>query len=845
MVRTIGALCSGLLSQILLVAFRDALANGNYEFALSVVERAPVFFIKECNRSGLTMFHLLCHADCSETIKSCEDLRIAETLIRRGCDVHQLDINGRSSLYYACIQNNLRLVLFLLNQGVNVNQIDRLGRTPIFYSIATHGDAALDVVRELLAHKARLNLVDTEARRSPLMHAVLHNAFGCVRLFFGEFPNLEANTIDAHGQNVIHHAVMPSHFATFENVDLLRYLARKSIDLNICDSAGLTPMMLACQQRSGVMVNALAALGVQPFDRKRTSVSPRVELPDPVNFLADGASYRQSWERKNLPTSGCKPVVGCVDIDPCSGFDCDDDCLLVRDEQEQLYDVLLVSSPDSGTSSKYSPVIEFFKMQLYAKSPTMYFVWQRFGTNVDGHRVAICFHKTPEAAREVFLETFHSRTGLSWNVRYQEGAVPGKMKLVEPLWQTYSGQPLLPPLRPSQSTANPPRTALERPLVELMSFATNLGRFDAYLLERNLGFGLLDLSTKDIREAESLLTCILHLFYELSQLPACPFPVNNNTPGDVSKNLARQIQSLSVKYFTLLPPRSAAAAQFRSFADLVKQCETLSHLRYMQHTANAILGSFHCASIIHPMEYCYRSTSTKLQSLAKFSEEFRVISEYTLMASELHPSELWSVANIFSISKERVDAVEDNVDQPRTTKSLLWHCIPFSCLLGAIALGLQPPASQIAEQGRECSRDAPGSFAKELHFTDLIDASVCRGSSVDEHLCALLCEVDLGLVHEMHSELSVQAARPSNGDSLLIRGTHGPDFGKMLVGVIDGARIPYGRLRTYSTAQRDAGLVRSDTPNRPVVFNDYVLFRAGCVVPRHVVVLRTTRKESP
>ena len=62
---------------------------------------------------------------------------------------------------------------------------------------------------------------------------------------FKKVSNVNLNTVDKNGWTVIHHAVCPLSFGTFDNDELVFILGKAGAKLNVKNKKGETPLDLA------------------------------------------------------------------------------------------------------------------------------------------------------------------------------------------------------------------------------------------------------------------------------------------------------------------------------------------------------------------------------------------------------------------------------------------------------------------------------------------------------------------------------------------------------------------------------------------------------------------------
>ena len=242
-------------------------------------------------------------------------------LIHDDANLELTDLAGDTALHYAVRYLNSPVVQILLMALVNVNAINLMGETPLHLAVIAEDSF---ITSALLVVGADVNLVDSHGK-SPLLLAMelkLTSIFSQLILYNPDLkftdeqgwtcairavhsglllellpllllPGDNENVIlarDSMGMNVLHHALevekedyvraiytsrvgkallvadyagnSPLHFASAAgSIVNLNLISHDYSDLDICNNAGETPVMLAA--RSGKMANVIALINVQ------------------------------------------------------------------------------------------------------------------------------------------------------------------------------------------------------------------------------------------------------------------------------------------------------------------------------------------------------------------------------------------------------------------------------------------------------------------------------------------------------------------------------------------------------------------------------------------------------
>jgi hypothetical protein len=75
-------------------------------------------------------------------------------LIKKGAEVNAKDDDGKSSLHYTAIYNNLELIKYLVSNGANVNERDKFNRIPLHYAA---DEGHLEIVKHLILNGSEID----------------------------------------------------------------------------------------------------------------------------------------------------------------------------------------------------------------------------------------------------------------------------------------------------------------------------------------------------------------------------------------------------------------------------------------------------------------------------------------------------------------------------------------------------------------------------------------------------------------------------------------------------------------------------------------------------------------
>ncbi|XP_065334647.1 uncharacterized protein LOC135935944 [Cloeon dipterum] len=238
----------------------------NNEGMLKFINEKDKDLLKQCSENGNTALHLALQFD------NAIDHNIIQWIVQQVDDtvLNAINASGETPLLLACRKMFWSVAELLLTRNVDVNATDMWGKTAMHY--AANSDN-LFLVKRMHEKRADFALTDSEEMNS------LHHAMQ----FFEIFSFLYEKNNDLlkqrlkNGDTFLHWAIK-SRF----RADKFLWLVQKcEIDLNVTNSNGDTPLLLACKSRLWKVAKILVAKGadVQVPDRNdRTALHYAVNL---------------------------------------------------------------------------------------------------------------------------------------------------------------------------------------------------------------------------------------------------------------------------------------------------------------------------------------------------------------------------------------------------------------------------------------------------------------------------------------------------------------------------------------------------------------------------------------
>lgn len=181
--------------------------------------------------NGWTPLHLAC-INMNENVFKVFEKYINLNAAEKKCSA------GNTPLHYACMKNMTRAIDFFLNLGVNINALNLDKATPIL--IATM-NKNINTVKKLLDAGADPNIVSIFGYNSIGCSIIINHEeiFGIV---IDKIDLSQINNQDNNLDTLLHLAC----YRNNANINIVRKLLNKGINLNIQNNDGNTPLHIAC-----------------------------------------------------------------------------------------------------------------------------------------------------------------------------------------------------------------------------------------------------------------------------------------------------------------------------------------------------------------------------------------------------------------------------------------------------------------------------------------------------------------------------------------------------------------------------------------------------------------------
>ena len=672
---------------------------------------------------------------------------------------------------------NLNLFELLVSHGANINQADDKGFTPMTYAVKLNSAILLHQMRK---HE---NLIDFKVR-------------------------------DRSGKTLVHHCVTPIPFASFQNDQLLAYLASKS-DINVEDNDRNPPIYYATLQENKTLYNKLVELNAkEPKNNakiKRLASSKIINAP----MLTMDFDVNEDYQ-KYIAVMKEKLKKEKVDIE--EDFENDErvqgKVKILLDDKSCPYAINLAKVDINY--GQYSTNL-FYKMHIYEEQVRKVYIlftnWGRMGE--EGQYQFTPYFSKLDCIQE-FKKIFKEKTSNEYENRANFAQVSQKYRYV----------PTVPRIKHKQIIKDWELVAKDVPKSKL---SPQLFRFAANLLDNKylqvvysrfnfdqdvLPFGWL--SKEQIAKAKNLIEQIRDLILAM----------DSQKKGALSYKqifeVSTQISEMTSRYLEILPAAMNRTGYIPAFnaSSVDNEILRVSDLENFELVIELMCAAQLRLKEIHPYDYCFSALDIKIDALDRSDDEFKLLQTYVDSCWE--DSDGFAISNIFALEREG-DIERFARWRENPSRRLLFHGTRTENLMAILKNGLRIAPMDAQHTG--------SSMGKGIYFTDCfqrgLDFSSTKLTNSKYSVYVLVAEVALGKMDKHYKAFDLKKlAENCQAVKFIGRQHHDKDLNAYTNSNI---MVPLGEMITR-TAPKDKAITYFERE-----FNEFVVYDASQVKLRYII----------
>ena len=228
------------------------------ETLLIEVAAGNISGVKKALRKGANVNFIFDSGDFALKLAASDEkyFQVAKLLIEKGANVDLVNSHGVSALMEACKNGCRELVCLLLSKGAQVDLKDNQQQTALMYSCESLEPKSLEVARELLKHKANIDLsvLQDGEGRSALMIACANNNRLAVDLLL-HHGRAQVNLRDKKEQSALMIACKTG------QTKIIKTLLNSGANVHAEDNEGKTALTRACEAEIPGIVELLLIEG--------------------------------------------------------------------------------------------------------------------------------------------------------------------------------------------------------------------------------------------------------------------------------------------------------------------------------------------------------------------------------------------------------------------------------------------------------------------------------------------------------------------------------------------------------------------------------------------------------
>lgn len=228
----------------------------NHTIVLKLIESKADVLVKNKNRCPIHFNKTPLHYCAQISTKNTMNYSIVH-LLKAKADINAIDGNHITPFFMLAKNNQHFMIPICMKYNCEIDKCDVKGQTPLI--IATR-KKNFETVRQLIKHKANINIQEGEHKDCALSWASYNNDSKTLKLILEHKPILENRNI--RGLTALFETVMQDDYVPEE---CLKMLVEAKADINTMDTAGHTPLSYSIVKHNTGLTTFLLEKKANPF----------------------------------------------------------------------------------------------------------------------------------------------------------------------------------------------------------------------------------------------------------------------------------------------------------------------------------------------------------------------------------------------------------------------------------------------------------------------------------------------------------------------------------------------------------------------------------------------------
>jgi ankyrin repeat protein len=250
------------------------------------------------------------HRSSLHQVVGAGDAQLVQKVLLSGAEINRQDLEGRSPLRLAVMQQNVSLTTLLLQAGADVESRCNLGVTALSYAAKINDIAIAEL---LIRHGADVNATETQNKCPMLISAAWRGHLDMVKLLIKSGCNIQCRT--ASGSTALHEATLKT------QKEIISELVRAGLSVNTKDGNGSTALYLTSQYRlDATTAEVLLTLGADMETKSKIGYTTLLNAVLANQYDLAKALVDHGADINHPDDSGRTPIMAAASTDAMACF---------------------------------------------------------------------------------------------------------------------------------------------------------------------------------------------------------------------------------------------------------------------------------------------------------------------------------------------------------------------------------------------------------------------------------------------------------------------------------------------------------------------------------------------